>query len=131
MFDGDDAGTFYAIRTLHDCISESTKPLVLWIGAGTSAWCGYPLWDELADHMHSQFLKYEKQYDKQLAIGLINTRDNPALFNHCHSVNSKLYHSILANTFRPPCAGFSRGCPGYHGQTTSSARKRLHSGIAR
>ena len=49
MFDAKHTETIYAIRALRDIANEQTRPLVLWIGAGASRWCGDPGGGELAD----------------------------------------------------------------------------------
>lgn len=100
MLDGKDRETFCNIRLLRDCVKESTKPIVLWIGAGASAWCGYPLWPEFAEKVHSEFRKYESSYDAYTAIDLLKTKDNyPSLFSLCKSTNSKRFFSAIENTF--------------------------------
>jgi fructoselysine-6-P-deglycase FrlB-like protein len=49
-------------RALNELVDEARKDdhrLLFWVGAGASAWCGYPLWNTLADQFHTAFLRYE------------------------------------------------------------------------
>lgn len=99
MLDGKDKDTFCNIRLLRDCVKESTKPVVFWIGAGASVWCGYPLWNEFAEKVHSDFLKYEAKYDTDTAINFLKIKNYPSLFSLCKNTNSKRFFSAIGNTF--------------------------------
>ena len=101
MLDGNDRNTFHAIRTLRDLVREGNKPVVFWIGAGTSKWCGYPLWEELADSFHHRFLRREAAYDKVKGLQCIQSRDFPGLFQLCKQTNRHEYYSFLADSFAP------------------------------
>jgi hypothetical protein len=101
MLNACDTETIYAIRALRDVVSERSRPLVLWIGAGASRWCGYPSWEDLADTLHSRFLKTEKQYEREQAIRYLSAKDFPAVFQLCKQSNRKLYNQLLANSFGP------------------------------
>lgn len=101
MLDGKNKNTFHAMRLLCDTLRESNKPLVFWLGAGVSKWCGYPLWDELADKLHSCFLKYEPNYDKQKAITFLKSKKYPDFFDLCQIHNKKRYFSFLSKEFSP------------------------------
>jgi len=101
MLNGKDKNTFHAMRLLCDTLRESNKPLVFWLGAGVSKWCGYPLWDELADKLHSCFLKYEPSYDTQKAITFLKSKQYPDFFDLCKTHNKKKYFSFLAKEFSP------------------------------
>jgi hypothetical protein len=101
MLDGSDTQTVHALRLLPDAISQSEKPLVFWVGAGASAWCGYPLWAGLADTMHSKYLKYEPEYNETSAHQAIQFKNYPDLFQQCKGVNKQRYFSMLAESLRP------------------------------
>lgn len=101
MLNGKNKDTFHAMRLLCDTLRESNKPLVFWLGAGVSKWCGYPLWEEIADKLHSCFLKYEPNYDKQKAIILLNSKKYPDFFELCKNLNRKKYFSFLSQEFEP------------------------------
>lgn len=101
MLEGTDKQTFHSIRLLVDSVKESKKPLLFWVGAGASAWCNYPLWDELANIFHSQFLKYEANYNKAFALGLLELKKYPDFFQLCQAINRQRYFSILADSFKP------------------------------
>ncbi len=83
MLDGTDKETIHALHLLTDVASRSDKPLVLWLGAGTSKWCGYPLWRDLADTLHSKFQRYEASYDASAANLAIELERYPDLFQQC------------------------------------------------
>jgi hypothetical protein len=101
MLNGKNKNTFHAIRLLCDTLHESNKPLVFWLGAGVSKWCGYPLWGEIADKLHSCFLKYEPSYDKEKAITLLSSKKYPDFFELCKIHNKKKYFSFLSKEFAP------------------------------
>ena len=101
MLDGNDKDTWYSIRELQQVASKGGKPLLLWIGAGASSWCGYKRWPELADEFHSKFLRLEKTYNKEEGLSLIREKDYPKFFQFCQDLNSRLYYSSLAENFTP------------------------------
>jgi hypothetical protein len=100
MLDWSDKQTYYSIRELWDEVKQDKKALLFWIGAGPSAWCGYPLWDELANRFHSEFLKYESQYVKNTALTLIESRKYPDLFQMCKETNEQRYNVLLEKSFQ-------------------------------
>lgn len=102
VLDGKDKETFHAIHLLTDSIKNGTIRPLLWLGAGASAWCGYPLWDALAtDIFHVEFLRYESLYDKETATKLLEAKNYPEFFKKCKEWNENRYFSILAKTFQP------------------------------
>jgi hypothetical protein len=100
MLDGTDVQTVKSVRLLTQAISASDKPLVLWVGAGASAWCGYPLWNLLADRMRSDFLKYESEYDPIGANQTIELENYPDFFQQCKDLNQQRYFSVLARELK-------------------------------
>ena len=108
MLDAKDTETIYAIRALRDIANEQTRPLVLWVGAGASRWCGYPGWEELANIFHSRFLKTERSYDKEQGLNCLSAKDFPAVFQLCKESNRDLYNLLLVNSF-----GLARKTPVY------------------
>jgi hypothetical protein len=84
---------------LQRTIQEGKKPIVFWVGAGVGKWCNYPLWDELAQQLHSQFLKEESGYNKESASKLIDSKNYPAFFGLCKYLNSKSYNNFIAEAF--------------------------------
>lgn len=101
MLDGNDKESFHNIGLLLDIAKQARKQLVFWIGAGASAWCGYPLWGEIADLFHSRFLRHEIKYEKSLGIELIASQAYPTLFQLCRDTNASCYFSMLLEAFRP------------------------------
>jgi hypothetical protein len=100
MLDGSDIQTFHSLRLLDDSISDRTKPILFWIGAGASAWCGYPLWSQFAELMHSNFLKFEPNYNKKRALELLESTRYPEFFEICKAINKQRYHSIIVDSFK-------------------------------
>ena len=99
MFQGDDKETFHSLRLLRDVAEDKTRPIIFWVGAGASAWCGYPLWEELAGQLHQRFLKYEPQYNASSAVALLRERRYPEFFSYCSKISQNSYFSALASAF--------------------------------
>ncbi len=99
MLDSKDPETFRAMRQLIDNVKSKKQPVQFWIGAGASSWCGYPRWQELADQIHSDFVRYETSYDSKKGLELLGKSDYPELFQFCRDVNSQRFYSILAGKF--------------------------------
>ena len=110
MLDSKDTGTFHSLQLLCDSVREGDKPLLFWIGAGASAWCGYPLWEELAQRMHSNYLKYIVGYDKENSIKLTKEGKLPEFFGACRRTDEQIYFKILSEIFSPrkPSAVYQR-----------------------
>lgn len=101
MLDTRDSTTSYSLKLLVDTISSAQKKSIIWVGAGVSKWCGYKLWEELSDDFHSIFLKYEKAYNKDLAINLRDNLKLPDFFQLCKDTNRELYFRKLKESFEP------------------------------
>jgi len=84
---------------LQRTIQEGNKPVVFWVGAGIGKWCDYPLWGELAQQLHSQFLKEESGYNKEKASQSIDSEDYPAFFGLCKDINLQIYNRFITNAF--------------------------------
>ena len=97
MLDPNDKETSCSIRALRDIVKDQKRPLVFWIGGGVSRWCDYPLWRELADKLHSKYLRTEAGYDKSRALNLLERGPLPELFQLCQSTNRKLYYQQLVS----------------------------------
>jgi hypothetical protein len=100
MLDGNDTETFHSIRLFHDSLLNGNKPLVFWVGAGASAWGGFPLWAELAQAMNSRFVRHEHLFNKRYATDLIAAKRYPEFFNACKDSNEQIYHSVLAEMLK-------------------------------
>ncbi len=87
------------IHQFHNLLRSGKKPLVIWVGAGVSKWIGYPLWKDLAENMHSLFLKEENEYDKNKSLDLLKQNSFPEFFELCKATNIHLYNNFLAKTF--------------------------------
>jgi NAD-dependent SIR2 family protein deacetylase len=101
MLDGNDIQTFYSLRQLYEVLKENKKPLIFWVGAGASSWCGYPLWFALAEIFHSNFLKTEAQYKEEVGNNLIKTQKFPEFFQYCKNTNKQKYNLLLTNFTKP------------------------------
>ncbi len=102
MLNSGDPGTIPAIRALRDLATDKTKPIVLWYGAGVSRWCGYLGWKDLADSLHSKFLRVAGSYDKALAASLLAGKNFPEFFRVCRNLSPQLFNSALVGAFGPP-----------------------------
>ncbi|MFA4916457.1 MAG: SIR2 family protein [Syntrophales bacterium] len=98
MLDGNDLQTFYFLRELCDLAQSDKKPILFWVGAGASSWCGYPKWEELSDIIAREFSKYEIKYrnNQALLVQLLSDGEYPEFFQECKNINSKRYYTILA-----------------------------------
>src|SRR4051812_37552557 len=102
MLDGDDPGTRAAVRELHDIATRSPRPLVVWIGAGTSAWAGLATWRQLADASVKEFTRLEPATDSDLVQRLGSAQDFPALFEHLREVNPQRFNAFITNALSAP-----------------------------
>ena len=101
MLDAKDKQTLCSLRLLNDLVRQSSKPVLLWVGAGASAWAGYPLWGELAESFHRQFLKYEAGYNKAGGLQLLDAKQYPRFFQLCRDTQDTRYYKTLAESFGP------------------------------
>jgi len=99
MLDSKDRNTFFNVKLLTNEIKNSNKPIFFWIGAGASAWCGYPLWNELVDVFHNNFNNFESNYKKDIALELIREKNYPQFFQYCKDTNIKHYNKLLSKNF--------------------------------
>jgi hypothetical protein len=95
-----DNSTEFALRELFDLAENHRRPLVFWVGAGASAWCGYPLWGELADRMHSDFSRFAASYAKSEGANLIRSGRLPAFFQYCSDVEPHRFNRALTDTLK-------------------------------
>src|SRR5258708_1004598 len=95
-----DKETVVSYRLLRRVITERTKPIVFWLGAGVSAWNGYPDWRDLARKLRKAFFDLTADFDNELALTLLD-RDLPAFFQMCKDLNSALYFRSLTDSLSP------------------------------
>ncbi len=95
----EDQETFNALNALDSAIRSRGGPLVVWLGAGTSAWMGYPLWRELAEQMHRRFTREVSTYSKNTTSALLAAEAYPKLFQEMRTCDSELYFSCLLDAF--------------------------------
>jgi hypothetical protein len=101
ILNADDQGTFRSIRELKLVVQEAKRPLVVWVGAGTSKWLGYPLWGEVASDLRREFFKFVAGFDNAEALELIEKRSFPRLFQWCRDLDRARYNRFLSNAFLP------------------------------
>lgn len=87
--------SFRAIREFEHEIQSHAKPLVLWIGAGASAWAGYPTWKVLAHKVHDEFARYEPTYSGPYGARLLRQSEYPSLFSLAAHANLRRYRNSL------------------------------------
>jgi SIR2-like protein len=101
MLNGSDKDTFYAIRLLRDVIDKCQKPVVIWAGAGVSKWCGFPTWQETAEHFHANYRRFEPEYDITEGLRLLKVGRLPELFEILRQTNMPRYNQGLVSLFGP------------------------------
>ena len=100
-----DRETFQSLHALDRHVRENGRPLVIWVGAGVSAWAGYPLWIPLASQMHSQFSREERNYNAPSATAMLKEGVLPDLFEQMRIANEQHYFRTLVATFSPRSYG--------------------------
>jgi hypothetical protein len=110
MLDGNDKNTFHAIRILRDVIDKGEKPIIIWLGAGVSRWCGFPTWSETAEHLHKRYVALEAGYDRQQGFTLVQETKFPEFFEYLHETNQQRYNRELVSLFtsRAPTPVYAR-----------------------
>ncbi len=100
MFSSDQE-TYNALNALIATAQNSSRPLVIWIGAGASAWAGYPGWQEVAGRMHTLFSRQEPSYDKSVAARMLSESRFPELFEQMRLTNQPRYFATILEAFGP------------------------------
>ena len=102
--------TYSALNALQSGVRTGSRPLVVWLGAGASAWAGYPLWGQLADNMHRRYGREVSAYDRKVGTLLLSDARYPELFQAMRACDSALYFSCLADAFghRTPTPVYQR-----------------------
>ena len=95
----EDQETLNALNALRSVVERSHSRLVIWLGAGASNWAGYPLWNELAEGMHTRFSREVSTYAKETATSLLAAKSYPELFQEMRNSDSTLYFSCLLSAF--------------------------------
>jgi hypothetical protein len=101
MLNADDQATFLSVRELIRVVRDSKRPLVFWIGAGTSKWLGYALWKEFALDLRREFSKFAAGFDNLKALKLIDANLFPRFFQQCRDLDRARYYRFLSNAFLP------------------------------
>jgi NAD-dependent SIR2 family protein deacetylase len=102
MFDSKNNETFAAINELCSLSKESKKPIVIWVGAGASAWCELPLWSQLADNFHKDYCRYESAYDRKRAGEFLSQISFPDFFSYCKQISSVRFNNLLVSSLKAP-----------------------------
>ena len=101
MLNATDGATFVALRELRREITESKKPVVLWVGAGASRWLGYPLWTEFARDMRREFFRFVPGFNNEEATRRIDRGSLPAFFQQCRDLDRARFYKFMGNAFLP------------------------------
>jgi hypothetical protein len=96
-----DEETKQALNALMTVAQDHLRPIVIWVGAGASAWLGYPFWSDLASEMHSNFSREISTYNRVTSSQLLAEANFPRLFEEMSIVNRGRYLSILSKRFGP------------------------------
>lgn len=96
-----DRETYAALQALTAATESRQRPIVFWIGAGASAWAGYPLWQELASKMHTKFSREANQYDHFAAATELTENRFPDLFERMRLSDHAMYFNTLVQAFSP------------------------------
>ena len=78
--ENDSAAPSAFLRLLEGTV-RTGKPPLFWLGAGVSAWNGYPLWKQLAENFHSRYVEVEPSYDRLAARHAIDAGAYPQFFS--------------------------------------------------
>lgn len=96
--------TFDSLKKLWGLSLGSTKPILIWVGAGASSWLEYERWADLADRFHRVFLRSDSKYVRVEAAQELEAQDYPAVFQRCRDADAQRYSLLLSEAFRPPRA---------------------------
>jgi hypothetical protein len=80
MLDANDKETFFSLRLLRDVVDRRQKPIIIWVGAGVSKWCGFATWHETAEHLVRSYRRYERGFDNAEGLRLLQQDRFPDLF---------------------------------------------------
>lgn len=110
MINTDQIKTVRAVRELLEEVACSDRRLVYWVGAGASAWAGYPLWNDLSEIAHKTFSRYEPGYDAQYGLELLQSGNYPIFFEKIKSASPQRYNRLIKDQFtiREPTPVYSR-----------------------
>jgi hypothetical protein len=86
---------------LETVVATASRPIVFWVGAGSSKWLGFPSWKELTLALRKDFARSVASFDNQRALERINKSDFPAVFQMCRDLDEGRYFSFIANAFLP------------------------------
>lgn len=78
------------------------KTIVIWVGAGASAWCGLPLWSQLAEHFHKEYGRYESTYDRKSGNEFLSQALFPEFFSSCKQINAARFNNLLVASLKTP-----------------------------
>ena len=100
-----DAETTKAMALLYEELQAAERPLVIWIGAGASAWANYPLWQTLTSEMHAEFSRHVRGYEKSNAAASLEAGDFPSVFEFMQLADAQRYRAMLVSSFSTRPAG--------------------------
>jgi hypothetical protein len=101
MLNADDQQTVISLRRLKSLVASGTRPLIFWVGAGSSRWLGYDSWKDLTLKLRKEFYACVSGFDNTRALTLVNKGDFPAVFQMCKEQDSARYYRFIADAFAP------------------------------
>lgn len=101
MLNVDDPATFLSVRELRCSVKQSTKPLVLWIGAGASRWLEYRLWKDAALNLRRGYFKYVGGFDNDKTLRWIQANSLSSFFQLCRDLDRSRYCKFPSTIFLP------------------------------
>lgn len=87
-----------SLSRLKDVIHRK-RPIVFWIGAGTSRWADLPSWRDSARRMHKTFAKSVADFPGSIAKAFIDREDYPEFFQLCKDTDATQYYRCLVEQF--------------------------------
>lgn len=104
-----------SVKALYELLEDmpsTDKPILIWVGAGASAWCGFKRWGDLAEYLHNSFKRCEGKYDASIGSASLLIQDYPAVFQLLKTANPQRYAKMITSELSviPPSPLFLRFC---------------------
>lgn len=87
-------------RLIFRGIEDPTR-LVLWVGAGASRWCGYPLWSEFAEQLLRTYRREKIELPEDQIRSQLESGKYPNIFETLKECNRQIFSREIIQTFSP------------------------------